>query len=80
MEACSHEGLNTLSSEHDSVMTNFWASACELGEQWHWTLDLVVAEQSVALLPNVIACNVSPGEQLSCFLWGGVDSCRGNQK
>ncbi len=46
-------------------MINFWASACEKGEQWQQALDLVVAEQSVELLPNVITCNASPGEQLS---------------
>ena len=46
-------------------MINFWASACEKGEQWQQALDLVVAEQSVELLPDVITCNASPGEQLS---------------
>ena len=45
-------------------MINFWASACEKGEQWQQALDLVVAEQSVELLPHVITCNASPGEQL----------------
>ena len=46
-------------------MIDFWASACEKGEQWQRALDLVVAEQSVALPPNVITCSVSSGEQLS---------------
>ena len=38
---------------------------CEKGEQWQQALDLFVAEQSVELLPDVITCNASPGEQLS---------------
>ena len=44
-------------------------SACEKGEQRQQALDLVVTEQSVELLPDVITCNASPGEQLSPHSW-----------
>ena len=49
----------------NSVTYSAAISACEKGEQWQQALDLVVAEQSVELLPDVITCNASPGEQLS---------------
>ena len=61
-------------------MINFWASAYEKGEQWQQALDLVVAEQSVELLPDVITCNASPGEQLSPPLRGGADTRRENKE
>ena len=49
----------------NSVTYSAAISACEKGEQWQQALDLVVTEQSVELLPDVITCNASPGEQLS---------------
>ena len=53
----------------NSVTYSAAISACEKGEQWQQALELVVTEQSVELLPDVITCNASPGEQLSPHSW-----------
>ncbi len=51
--------------DFDALRDNLWftdsvaINVCEKGEQWQQALDFFVAEQSVKLCPDVIACIAS---------------------